>query len=251
MKRYYCILLLSFSLYFVYGQTLNIKRSFTANMFVKVKDSLYKDTTLFVNYFIENGKIKEVQIDCVNVNPNVDKAYFMMGGKNYWHYWNLRKAMIKSAEKFDEWSKVAKDNNVTNYVKEIDEIKHLGFHAVFHVKDKGYFTTMYNGIDFPFCELTPNFLVNSIGVSSIFLGHEGINAFQYKTPEGYVPSLWSLILSNASDANKEVYKFSRTFIRFLNTKSLQTFIDALNGEDVLLEYNEKIKNNKKTDELFK
>ena len=231
-----------------------IKKSFKASVYVN--DSTTRDTTLYVGYFFENDKIVEVHIDCINNDRDVKSAYFFCASNNVTHYYYLRQALIKALEKYKEWSIVARDNHVTDYKKSIEvDKKYLSFFIAYNHREKGTFTTMWSGIKYPTTDLDPVFYVTKGGLCYITLGVFGANAFRPKNIEGYVPSIWSQILSEINNKDKEKLSFHNALLRFFNSDNLQSFIDALDGDKVKLEYEEMAKERSKEkarkDALFK
>lgn len=222
-----------------------ITRSFRAKKFLSEGD-----TTLFVNYYFKNNKIIEIHIDCLNNDIDVKSSYFMNCGDVVFFIKNWRISLIQALEKFDEWSKNAIEHKVVDFEKKFGNIKNVMTHCVYDVKNEGIFTSMYGGPKYHYKDMTPTFVVTSQGRPYIFIGSWAGNAFQYEAPKGYIPSVWSMILTDAAGNNQKSYKFHVTGIKFYDNKNLETLINALDFDAVKLEYAEKIKGNKKKEELY-
>lgn len=215
-----------------------------------------RDTTLYVSYFFnEKGKLKEVHIDCVNSDKNAEYGYFMCADSNIRNFINLREALIGIKGKFEEWSKIAADNNVDKYAKAFGDYgEKLMFHRIINVKRKGVYTSMFGGIKSPYIDLTPVFNITKYQdkiYTSIGTGITSGNVFCYKDPGGYVPSLWSQLLTSASDADKEILEAHQSGLRFFNLKNLESFIDALDFLSAKKEYDASVNKKKNYDDLFK
>lgn len=253
MRKILFILVCLSSFVLAHGQEIfNISRSFRASSSVNI--GVKPDTTLYVNYYFKKGRLAEVRIDFVSVDRNVKSGYFMCTDNNIRNFINLRNALTSVIKKYEEWSKTAIDNKVDFFIKEFGSYENISFHRIFKIKDKGIYTSMYGGVSQPYTEMTPSFLAGNIDgkyLTCVIMGGDGGYIFQYKTPDGYVPSLWSGILTHASGADKDEIKHHRFGLMFYSIEDLQTLIDALDFSSVKKEYDEWVNKKKNYDELFK
>lgn len=213
-------------------------------------DSLFKTT-----FKMEKGKIVLVNIHLAFYDKNIKDAWIRFDGKNVSSYMAFAKSLKAVRNKYKRWVEISKNNNVKSYKKVLeDDIPAIPNVDVYFQHDDGNFfvTPNYAG---PIMDFKPTFFVDEKGEPELDMAFSRVNAFRYKKPEGYVPSLWSAVITSATRADQEGKRFVNFGLYFKTVEQIQSLIDALDVTKELQEYEDKASKEKQRkeeiDNLFK
>lgn len=219
----------------------------TTNQF---QDSIFKTT-----FKIDKGKVVLVNIHLAFLDKYAKDAWIRFDGKNASSYQGFVTSLKAIRNKFRRWIEISKANNVKSYSKELkDDIPPIPKVDIYFQYDEGdfYVTPNYSG---PTMGFVPMFFVNDDGKPDLEMAFARVNAYRYKRPEGYVPSLWSAIITSATHADQEGRKFVNFGLYFDTVDQIQSLIDALDITKELQEFSNKASEEKQRkeeiDNLFK
>ena len=127
------------------------------------------------------------------------------------------------------------------------------FNFYFEVDDKGYYITPHPRWN-PVMTFTPYFIVED-GEAFVQMAFKSCDASRPKDVQGYVPSLWSVVLTHAAGGDEETATFYKFGMAFYSIEEIQGLIDALDISNELQELKEKEhkeqKEKEEIDKLFK
>lgn len=257
MRRLFIISVLIATSFCASAQDKYIRHPFTMETWDASK-KCFKDTICYVDLNIKGGKLHAMSIDLRTHTPGVKSIWLRLDGKNISQYPVLIKSLKSIRNKFRSWINIAKENNITDYSKSVkDDITSMPAVDVYFKIDKNnaFYTLTLSGGK-PMVHFSPKFKVDEEGNMSMLLLADGIYGFREVPIHGYVPSVWSLIITDASGANKERFPLSRFYgFDFGSPEQIQSLIDALDYSKELeeLQQVEQEKNQRKEeiDNLFR
>lgn len=240
-----------------FAQDKYIKHPFTMETWDASK-KCFKDTTCYVDLNIKGGKLHAMSIDLRTLTPGVKSIWLRLDGKNISQYPLLVKSLKSIRNKFRSWINIAKENKITDYSKSVkDDITNMPAVDVYFKIDKNsaFYTLSLSGGK-PMVHFSPKFKVDEEGNMSMLVLADGIYGFREVPIHGYVPSIWSMIITDASGANKERFPLSHFYgLDFGSPEQIQSLIDALDYSKELEELQqieqEKKQRKEEIDNLFK
>ena len=257
MKWTIILLALSANVLSINAQDKLIEHSFTMETWNDRKEC-FMDTTCYVYLNIKKGILQSVSIDLRTTTPGVKSIWLRLDGKNISQYPNLVKSLKSIRNKFRSWIKIAKDNNITDFSKSVtDDITAMPpVDVYFKIDDNKAFYTLSLSGGKPMVKLRPTFKVDENKQMCMLILGDGIYGFRDVPIHGYVPSLWSLIVTDATGANKEKFPLSHFYgLDFGSPEQMQSLIDALDFQEELQELQaveqEKKQRKEEIDNLFK
>lgn len=139
--------------------------------------------------------------------------------------------------KFEEWSKIAKENNVTNYTKNLDEEKGVPlFNVCAYKEGRQYY--QFSEVNVKGC--SPQFQVDADGSCAMSFGWHIL----LQRPVGETTGFYSHY------SHRESYT-PLVYFAFRSPEEMQKLIDALDIESARQQLLNENANGKKVDDLFK
>ena len=222
--------------------------------------SCYRDTTCSIFFTLKSGSVSDVSMFVATYDrTHVQTAKISFNGNNLENLASFLKTLEKSKEKYLEWSKTARENNVAEFIKDMDNKSSIKKHRMeisFCYDSLWYKTLTSNDRGLPMPLISPVFKVDKgellleIGQSSV-LGER----FSPKQRTGYIPSIWSAILTETVDRPVSGARTGQIAIQFRNEDQILSFLDAFNIDNDVIRIRQEYKNKKNEqeslDELFK
>lgn len=206
-----------------------------------------------VTFYFEGERVKEVHINF----PTGEKSPFSYGSFCYADvclekYKTLRSELIEAKKKYEEWSIIAKDNKVTSFSKEIVNAKGRHYMHAYTKDGSGMFSSYYGrvGYDSSRLPLFINFVIDTEG-PFLNMAYGNVTLYRKKEIDGYIPSIWSAILTSVAGKDIEEVSIKKFGIYFRSSEEIQSLIDALEGTAALEDLRAKKKEDSKNEELFK
>ena len=241
------------------GQNAVIERKYNTTYFNKQLSS-YKDTTCNVVFSIRNGRVSEVSI-CVATydREHVQSATISFNGNNIGTLNSFLKTLEKSKGKYQEWSEIVRSNNVSKFSKDMENKTTIKKHRMefnFCYDSLWYQSLKSSDRGLPMPLISPIFRVDN-GECLIEVGKGQVvgTRFRLKQRQGYVPSIWSAIVTDAIDPQSSSAMTGLIAMQFRNEQQLQSLINAFNIDAELTQirqkHQEKQEQDKAIDNLFK
>ena len=241
------------------GQSAVIERKYNTTYFNEQLSS-YKDTTCNVVFSISDGLVSAVSI-CVATydRKHVQSANISFNGNNIENLNPFLKTLEKSKAKYREWSETARSNNVTKFSKDMGNNTTIKKHRMefnFCYDSLWYKSLKSADRGLPMPLISPVFRVDN-GECLIEVGKGRVTGerFSPKKREGYIPSVWSAIITDVIDPHTSVASTGLVAMQFRNEQQLQSLLNAFNINDELTQmrqkHKEKQEQDKAIDNLFK
>lgn len=248
-----CLLSSSFILHI---SAQSFKKEFKVSEY-DAKKKGYVERTMYVYITLDDGNLVSLSIEAPSHDPNVEECWYYLGGSYLCEYNNLIVSLKSARNKYKHWLEATKNSKPTNYAQElIDDIQPFPpIYALFRLKNdpKGVFLVS-KGKE-PCVRLAPYVSSDDRGNKILFMGFDYLTGKRDKEMEGWIPSLWSMLLTSAAGADKEERTIRNIIYQFNSVAQVQTLIDALDIKKEISQYNEKKKEEQKKnvtyDNLFK
>lgn len=207
-----------------------------------------KIDTCYFSMNLENGTVTYAGLSFNHQEKGTYVLATISGNPNMYHRYktvetrvNDFKSLLDSLYlKYEDWSKVAQTNKITNYKKKIGEYSNIPILFMTAFKKK----IEYNqNTESPYIKnCTPYFEIDSKGNCSIFFGW---NDVKFQRTKGYNAGFWT------SYPIKETLTVPTIIFSFSSPSQIKSLIDALDIEKAKKELLSKSESNKNVDSLFK
>lgn len=202
-----------------------------------------RDTIGTVNVDFKDGKWYSIRIYPVISDNTVANAHVSFSKGNNGNFAPFIETLRRIKTCFEEWSQTAKDNHVTDFSKTmIDKKKKIfGYKLFLHFQKNGEWYSSKSDNGYPDTEFVPTFNVNHEGVPQFTLSgkEKYLGGWRYKQIEGYIPSVWSSVLTTATGKNRDYKAIGGRFaFDFSRPEQIQSLIDALDIDKCLKQLGE-------------
>ena len=222
--------------------------------------SCYKDTTCSIFFTIKDGRVVDASI-CVAAydRVHVQAANISFNNNNISGIDSFLKTVSNSKQKYLEWSETAVKNKVLDFSKDMENKTSIKKHRMeinFCYDSLWYKTLKSNDRGLPMPYISPTFRVDR-GICLMEIGHPRVlgERFSPKQRQGYIPSLWSAMITEAVDKQTAGAFGGLVAMQFRSEEQIQSFLDAFNIDDEILrlkrEHQMKQAHKDSIDSLFK
>ena len=202
--------------------------------------SCYKDTTCSIIFTLRDGRVVDASICVASYDrEHVQAANISFNGNNMSTLDSFLKTIAKSKEKYRDWTETAVKNNVSNFSKDMEN-------KSMKSNDRGL----------PMPYISPRFRVDK-GTCILEIGDPRAfgQRFNPKKRQGYIPSLWSALLTESIDRQTSGALTGLIAMQFRSEDQIQSFLDAFNIDAEITaareEYQKKKARNDSINSLFK
>ena len=222
--------------------------------------SCYKDTTCSIIFTLRDGRVVDASICVASYDrEHVQAANISFNGNNMGTLDSFLKTIAKSKEKYKDWTETAVKNNVSNFSKDMENKTSIKKHRMeinFCYDSLWYQSMKSNDRGLPMPYISPRFRVDK-GTCILEIGDPRAfgQRFNPKKRQGYIPSLWSALLTESIDRQTSGALTGLIAMQFRSEEQIQSFIDAFNIDAEITaareEYQKKKARNDSINSLFK
>lgn len=219
MKRLLFLFLLCMSLSGASAQDGVITKTFRTAVYDTITRRVVRDSVFHVMHYVSGGSHTHTLIEMPCWDRKVKEVWMELDVRRHCDYYqDFVDYLTLAGKKYVQWSKTASENKVDSFSKRVKPV-HRCFQKLVIIERDG--KCFHADV-----EASVSYSIDPSSECLVF-GWNRVVASRHTKIEGYVPSFWSAVLTEASGAGKESKYFYNLIVQLDGPDNIQSLLDAL------------------------